>query len=163
MAERSSKLIRHGGIVAGMRNEVRLSGLIDARIPKEKRTVSIGQSVQAMIVNALGLSGRAVYLTKRYYVNRPVEVLIGAGIQASQLNDASLGTALDTIYEYGITELFFQVASIILRQQGIETRFAHLDSTTFSLHGTTAIVMMMRLRMGSSGLPKDTPKITTPP
>ena len=50
-------------------------------------------------------------------------------------NDAALGTALDSIFKYGVTELFFQVASKILREQGIETRFAHLDSTTFTLHG----------------------------
>jgi transposase len=39
------------------------------------------------------------------------------------------------LYECGITELFFSVASQILADQGIETRFAHLDSTTFSVYG----------------------------
>lgn len=135
MAEQTSKLIQHIGIVAGICKEVKLIEEIDKQIPKEKRSVSVGQAVQAMILNALGLSGRALYLTKRYYVNRPVEKLIGERVSAEQLNDASLGTALDAIYEYGITELFFNVSSQILKRQGIETKFAHLDSTTFSLHG----------------------------
>ena len=135
MAEQRSKLIQHLGIVAGICKETHLIQYIDELIPKEKRSVSVGQAVVGMILNALGLSGRAMYLTKRFFVSRPVETLIGEGITASQLNDASLGTALDAIYEFGITELFFRVASGVLAGQGIETRFAHLDSTTFSLHG----------------------------
>jgi transposase len=64
-----------------------------------------------------------------------VEQLVGPDVTSNQLNDATLRTALDLLFEYGVTELFFQVASQILREQGIETRFAHLDSTTFTLHG----------------------------
>ena len=104
-------------------------------LTKKRRKVSVGQAVQAMIVNALGFSGRALYLNTRFYESRPVEVLVGEGLSAHDLHDSSLGTALDAIYEYGITELFFSVASKILAQRGIKTRFSHLDSTTFSLHG----------------------------
>jgi transposase len=135
MAQHQSKLIQHLGIIAELCNEVKLAEKIDELIPKEKRAVSIGQAVQGMILNALGYAGRALYLTKRFFVNRPVEKLIGSDVTSDQLNDAALGTALDSLYEYGVTELFFQVASKILREQGIETRFAHLDSTTFTLHG----------------------------
>jgi transposase len=135
MTKPTTKLIQHLGIIAGICKETHVAEYIDELIPKEKREVSVGQAVVAMILNALGLSGRALYLTQRFFVSRPVETLIGEGITASKLNDASLGTALDAIFEYGITELFFHVASGVLKDQGIETRFAHLDSTTFSLHG----------------------------
>jgi transposase len=135
MAQHQSKLIQHLGIIAELCNEVKLTEKIDELIPKEKRAISIGQAVQGMILNALGYAGRALYLTKRFFVNRPVEQLIGPDVTAEQFNDAALGTALDSIYKYGVTELFFQIASKILREQGIETRFAHLDSTTFTLHG----------------------------
>jgi transposase len=135
MAQHQSKLIQHLGIIAELCNEVKLAEKIDELIPKEKRAISIGQAVQGMILNALGYAGRALYLTKRFFVNRPVEKLIGPDVTSNQMNDAALGTALDSLYEYGVTELFFKVASKILREQGIETRFAHLDSTTFTLHG----------------------------
>ena len=135
MSKNSSKLIQHLGIVAGICDEVKLIQQIDQRIPPNKREVSVGQAVQAMILNALGLSGRAVYLTPRFYKSRPTETLVGEGITADKLNAASLGTALDRLFDYGITELFFSLASQILKNYGIETRFAHLDSTTFSLHG----------------------------
>ena len=128
-----SKLIQHLGIVGGICNESRLAELIDRHIEQKRRKVSVGQAVQAMILNALGFTGRALYLTPRFYSSRPVEVLVGEGIQSSDLHDSSLGTALDAIYEYGITELFYSVAQSILPRYGISTRFSHLDSTTFSL------------------------------
>jgi transposase len=115
MAQHQSKLIQHLGIIAELCNEVKLAEKIDELIPKEKRAISIGQAVQGMILNALGYAGRALYLTKRFFVNRPVEKLIGLNVTWGQLNDAALGTALDSLYTYGVTELFFQVASKILR------------------------------------------------
>jgi len=128
-------LIQHLGLVSGICDECGLAGLIDGRIQQKRRKVSVGQAVQAMILNALGFSGRALYLTSRFYTNRPVDVLVGKGLQARDLHDSSLGTALDAIYDCGITELFYSVATRILDRYGIPTRFAHLDSTTFSLHG----------------------------
>ena len=133
--EHESKLIQHLGIISGICNECRLTELIDLHIEQKRRKVTVGQAVQAMILNALGFTGRALYLTPRFYTSRPVDVLIGSGLKAADLHDSSLGTALETIYEYGITELFYAVAKNILDHYGISTRFSHLDSTTFSLHG----------------------------
>jgi transposase len=133
--EHDSKIIQHLGIVSGICNECRLAELIDLHIEQKRRKVTVGQAVQAMILNALGFTGRALYLTPRFYTSRPVDVLVGEGLQASDLHDSSLGTALEAIYEYGITELFYSVAKNILDRYGISTRFSHLDSTTFSLHG----------------------------
>ena len=130
-----SKLIQHLGIISGICNESRLADLIDRNIDQKRRKVSVGQAVQAMILNALGFTGRALYLTPRFYKNRPVDILVGKGLQARDLNDCSLGTALDAIYDYGITELFYTVVKDVLKRYGISTRFSHLDSTTFSLHG----------------------------
>jgi transposase len=109
--------------------------LVDRHIEQKRRKVTVGQAVQAMILNALGFTGRALYLTPRFYKNRPVDLLVGEGVEAGDLHDSSLGTALDAIYECGITELFFSVASRILKPYGVSRRFAHLDSTSFSLHG----------------------------
>ena len=133
--EHESKPIQHLGIIGGICNESRLAELIDRHIEQKRRKVSVGQAVQAMILNALGFTGRALYLTPLYYKHRPVDVLIGEGIRAKDLHDSSLGTALEALYDYGVTELFYSVSQGILKKYGISTRFSHLDSTTFSLHG----------------------------
>lgn len=88
-----------------------------------------------MVLNGLGLVGRALYLSPEFYESKPVDLLIGEGIEASDLNSDSLGKALDRLYETGITELFAAVSVHALRVFGIGVRFAHLDTTALSLQG----------------------------
>jgi transposase len=135
MEQHSSKLIQHLGIIAGVCKEIGLADRIDQHIDSSQRNVSVGEAVVAMVLNAMGFTGRPLYLTPRFFENRPVDTLIREGLSSDDLHDYSLGTALDALYEYGITELFYSVASQILHEQGIDTRFAHLDSTSFSVYG----------------------------
>lgn len=135
MEKYNQKIIQHLGIVAGICDEIELIETIDSEIEKPKRKVTVGQAVQSIILNALGFSGRAMYLHSDYYRKRPVERLVGEGIEPEDLNDDSLGSALDELYEYGVTELFYLVASKALTTFNIEHRFVHLDTTSFSLHG----------------------------
>ena len=127
--------LHHFGIVAGVCKEIELIQQIDARITDTGRKVSVGQAVQAMVLNGLGLTGRAMYLTPEFYETKPVDVLIGEGIEASDLNSDSLGKALDALHEVGITELFAAISVHALRCYGIDVRFAHLDTTAMSLQG----------------------------
>ena len=135
MEKHESKLIQHLGIIAGVCKEIRLAELIDSQVSNGDRKVTVGEAVVAMVLNAMGFTGRPLYLTPRFYESRPVDRFIREDLCSKDFHDYSLGTALDTLYEAGITELFFSVASEVLKDQGIDTRFAHLDSTTFSVYG----------------------------
>ena len=64
-----------------------------------------------------------------------MDLLVGAGIEASDLNDDCLGGALDHLFQQGVTEVFASVSAKALQVFGIETQYAHLDSTSFGLHG----------------------------
>lgn len=130
-----SKTLDHLGIVAGVCEKIRLIKQIDAHIPDTGRTVTVGQAVQAMVLNGLGFVGRPLYLTPEFYRTKPLDVLIGAGIEADDLNSDSLGKALDYVHQAGITELFAAVSAHALKTYGIQVRFAHLDTTAFSLEG----------------------------
>lgn len=125
----------HLGIVAGMCREVELIQQIDRKVGATDRKVSVGESVQAMVLNALGFTSRALYLTPAYFANKPVGLLIREGLTAEDFNDDSLGRALDRLYETGVTEVFASVASHALDIMGIDQQFYHLDTTTFSLQG----------------------------
>jgi len=127
--------IDHLGIVSGICQEIGLAETIDKQIGANDRQVSVGQAAQAMVLNGLGFVSRALYLTPEFYRNKPVDVLIGEGITAEMLNDDSLGDALDRMYEAGVTEMFAQVAARACAHYGIATRFHHLDSSSFHLHG----------------------------
>ena len=135
MDEYRQKIIQHLGIVAGICNEIELIKTIDGEIKKPKRKVTVGQAVQSIILNALGFSGRAMYLHPDYYRKRPVDLLVGEGLKPEDLNDDCLGSTLDALYDYGVTELFYRVTSKALTAFNIEHRYVHLDTTSFSLHG----------------------------
>jgi transposase len=131
----ATERLDHLGIVAGVCHEIGLIEQIDAYVGPTKRKVSVGEAVQAMVINALGFVGRPLYLTPEFFSNKPVDLLIRPGLAAEDLNDDSLGRALDALYAQGVTEVFGAVAAHALEVYGIAHRFYHLDSTTLSLHG----------------------------
>ena len=133
----SSKLLEHLGLVAGMYDELGLGELVDRLIVQDgaKRKVSVGQAVKAMILNGLGFTNRALYLTPLFFQDKPVQRLVGEGIEAGQLNDDVLGRALDEIYTYDPSKLYSQCAAQAVNRLGLVCRFGHLDSTGFHTDG----------------------------
>lgn len=130
-----TKRIDHLGIVAGACHEVGLIEAVDRAVGLSERKVSCGAAVQAMVLNGLGFTSRALYLMPQYLDNKPVDLLIAPDLAAEDFNDDSLGRSLDQLFEAGVTEVFAQVAAQALRVYGIEQRFYHLDSSSFHLHG----------------------------
>ena len=133
-----SYTLDHLGLVAGIYDELGIGQLIDQLIPQkfEQQTISAGQAVKAMVINGLGFTQRTLYLMPEFYKSRPVERLIGAGICAEDLNDTTLGRALDKIYEYGVTEIYSPIAVQAVKALGLDCQSAHIDSTSFHVDGT---------------------------
>jgi len=125
----------HLGIVAGMCDEIDLVARIDAAAPSRMSSPTVGQAVKAMVLNALGFVGRPLYLTPEFFKTKPVDLLIGEGVRAADLNDHNLGRALDALFRAGVTEVFTHVVQSALATCGVEIEHIHLDSTSFSLHG----------------------------
>src|SRR5438034_4242110 len=130
-----SQGLDHLGIVAGVCDQIGLVEEIDQAVESTGRIVTVGYAVKAMVLNGLGFVSRPLYLTPEIYANKPVDLLFGPGIEAADLNDDSLGRALDHLFEAGVTEVFARIAVRALCVFGIETRFAHLDTTAFSVSG----------------------------
>ena len=133
----SGKLLKHLGLVAGMYDELGIGQLLDRLLvqDEERRTVSLGQLVKAMVLNGLGFANRALYLTPLFFQDKPLERLLGPGIEAEHLNDDALGRALDRIYAYGPSRLYAQLAAQAVQKLGLVCRFGHLDSTSFHVDG----------------------------
>ena len=101
----------------------------------EMRIVTVGHAVKAMILNGLGFLNQQLYLVPHFFHNKPISRLIAPGIQASHLNDDTLGRALDTLYAYGVTALYSLSAATAAKRLGLAPGFAHLDSTSFHVDG----------------------------
>ena len=134
--EYETKRIDHLGIVAGICKRINLIEMIDGQLPSPvERKVSCGEATQAMVLNALGLSGRALYLMPEYMKNKPVELLIREGLKAEDFNDDTLGRALDELQQAGVTGMFASIAGAAVKEYKIERAYAHVDSSSITLGG----------------------------
>jgi transposase len=88
-----------------------------------------------MVLNGFGFVQQRLYLTPELFERVPTERLIGEGVRPENLNEGVLGRALDDLFEYGVTELFRDLAAHAAGKLGLTSRFAHLDATSFSFEG----------------------------
>lgn len=132
-----SKILDHLGLVAAMFDELEIGQQIDRAIPQDfdERIVSIGNAVKAMVLNGLGFVNKRLYLVPLFFETKPTERLIASGIRSEHLNDDTLGRALDSLYDYGVSGLFCDVAAHAAARLGLRPRFGHTDTTSFHLHG----------------------------
>nr|MBS0021846.1 DUF4277 domain-containing protein [Gammaproteobacteria bacterium] len=106
----------------------------------ERRIVSVGQAVKAMVLNGLGFVNQRRYLVPHFFQDKPTERLIGAGIGPEHLNDDVTGRALEKLYEHDVTLVYARLASQAVRRLGLKPRFGHLDTTVFTSMANTTVV-----------------------
>jgi len=127
----------HHGLVAAVCKDLGIAEKIDMRINKRdpRRIVSAGIASVAMIVNGLGFTNRRLYLAHQFFESKPVDRLLGKAIAAEDLDDNTLGKALDEISDYGSSQLFGEIAFEIALENNLLGTLAHLDSTSMSVEG----------------------------
>jgi transposase len=132
-----SQVLDHLGLVAGMFDELGIGEVLDRATQQnpEMRDLTVGEAVKAMVLNGLGFINQALYLVPRFFHHKPTHRLISLRVTPAQLNDDALGRALDTLYRYGVTELYSLIAATAAERLGLTPRFAHLDSTSFHVDG----------------------------
>jgi transposase len=132
-----SQVLDHLGLVAGMFDELGIGDVIDQATQQNPgmRIVTVGNAVKAMVLNGLGFVNQQLYLVPMFFHNKPTHRLLAPEIDANHLNDDTLGRALDTLYEYGVTELYSLIAATAALRLGLTPSFVHLDSTSFHVDG----------------------------
>jgi transposase len=132
-----SQVLDHLGLVAGMFDELGIGDVLDRATHQnpEMRDLTVGEAVKAMVFNGLGFLNHALSLVPRFFQNKPTSRLISPRVAPEQLNDDALGRALDTLYTYGVTELYSLIAATAAQRLRLAPRFAHLDTTSFHVDG----------------------------
>jgi transposase len=132
-----SQVLDHLGLVAGMFDELGVGDVIDqaTRQNPEMRDLTVGEAVKAMVLNGLGFINQALYLVPRFFQHKPTYRLISPRVTPEQLNDDALGRALDTLYVYGVTELYSLIAVSAATRLGLCPTYTHLDTTSFHVDG----------------------------
>jgi transposase len=126
----------HLGLMAEVIKELGLIDMIDARlVPDRQEEITPGEAVAGMILNGLGFANRPLSLAPQFFANKPLDLLFRKGVGAEMFNRFKLGRTLDEVYAYGCDLLFSELALAVCAQEGIDLRFNHLDTTSFSLSG----------------------------
>jgi transposase len=134
----NSEHLGHLGLIAAVTHELGIIDKLNTRLPLAKHKggqVSHGHRAAAMILNGLGFMNSRLYMTSQFFNDKPVAQLLGADIQAAQLNDDCLGRCLDAIAGYGTTQLYSEIAFEIASEQNVLGQRLHLDTTSLTLYG----------------------------
>lgn len=133
----SSQNLDHIGIVAGICLELKIAERINKFLGIGlNRKITPGLAVVAMILNGLGFVNRTLYLTGKFFKNKPVNKLLNTeGLLWSDLTDDTLGDALSDIGKYGATKLFSQVAHEIAIEHNLLGSINRIDTTSISVEG----------------------------
>lgn len=148
----------HLGLVAGIIDEMGLVEQINQQVGQHDcERVSPGHVVKAMILDGLGFVSAPLYLFSRFFEGKATEHLIGEGVLPEHLNDDKLGRVLDKLYLTGLSQLFTVVALAAAKKFGVSTKSAHLDSTSFHVHGQYKNTLPL-VSFVTGGIKPDDPK-----
>jgi transposase len=81
----------------------------------------------------VGFSNRRLYLVPQFFANKPVEHLLGSGIEAAACNDDCLARTLDWLYAQDPIQVFAGIASQARKIFEVSARHVHVDTTSFSV------------------------------
>ena len=56
-------------------------------------------------------------------------------MERDYLNDDKIGKFMDKLDKYGLSNLFLEIVLSVINKFKIDTKYSHLDSTSFHLHG----------------------------
>ena len=136
-----TQVLDHLGLVAGMFEALGIPEVIDraTKQDSEMRLVTAGHAVKAMGLNGLGFINQQLHLVPHCSQNKPISRLIAPSIQASHVNDDSLGRALDTLYAVVVPELYSFMAATAAKRLGLTPTFAHLDRKVLQSCGSAPL------------------------
>src|SRR5215831_18139152 len=130
-------VLDHLGLVAGMCEALGITEVIDKATQQDPamQIVTSGHAVTAMVLHGLGFINQQLSRVPHFFQNKPLSWLLAPGIQASHLHDDTLGRALDTLYDFGVTALYSLIAATAAARLGLTPTFRHLDTTSFHVDG----------------------------
>jgi len=130
------KNLDHLGIVAGLIDEIGIVEKINSKLGIDGREkISSGTVVKAILINGLGFVSRPLYLFSQFFEDKGIEKLLGSGVKSDYINDDKIGRVMDELYKYGLNSLFIEIVLSVINKFNIETKYSHLDATSFHLHG----------------------------
>jgi transposase len=123
------------GVVAKIWDELDLSALLDSSIAVEEEVqLSPGLALKAMVLNIIG--GRdPLYRVQDWAQGVPLELVVGKGVRAEQLNDTTLARHLDRLFDADGEAVFNAACMRVIEKEGVDTGRVHADTTSRLVFG----------------------------
>jgi transposase len=123
-------------VLASVIKDIGVIDMMNARLVLDQQAVlTPGEAMAGMMLNGLGFAHRPWSLTPQFFASQPRDRLFHDSIRAEMFNRFKLGRPLDEAYAYGCDLLLHELALGVCARDGIDLRFNHLDTTSFSLTG----------------------------
>jgi transposase len=131
------QVLDHLGLVAGLFDALGLGDVIDeATQPHpDMRDLTVGEAVNALVLNGLGCINQALSLVPRFFQHQPTSRLMAPRVAPAQLNADARGRALETLDADGVTALYHLMAATAAKRLGLTPAMAHLESTRCHVDG----------------------------
>ena len=101
--------------------------------PKQN-AVSPGQRILALVIAYIE-NRKALYRIEEAYAHRDVELLLGQGVVAEQLNDKALGRALDKLWDADAKRVYSTICFRAVEAYEVVIDRLHTDTTSVSVEG----------------------------
>jgi hypothetical protein len=110
--------------------------MLDARLLLHAQDeITAGAAVAGMILNGWGFAHRPVAFTPPCFTNTPRDLFFREGVRAEMCNRLKRGRTRAAVSPSGCDLLVSALALAVWAQEGLEARFTHLDTPSFSLPG----------------------------
>jgi transposase len=96
--------------------------------------VDAGTVVLGLVLDTL--SGRSpLYRLEEFFARQDTALLLGKALPPHAFNDDTVGRVLDRLYDMGTMKLFTACAVRAATRFGLERRYVHFDTTSYSVWG----------------------------
>jgi transposase len=132
-----TQICDHRGLVAGMCAALGITAVMEQATKQDPamRSVTAGHAVKARVLHGLGFVNQPRYRVPHFFQTTPLPRLIAPGLAARHRTDDTLGRALATLYEVGVTALYSLMAATAAQRLGLPPTFTHRDRTSFHVAG----------------------------
>ncbi|TQS84421.1 MAG: hypothetical protein A3208_06910 [Candidatus Methanoprimaticola hominis] len=109
--------------------------LIDSQTnPDPQRIISEGNGVMLMVGAMFkGMGRRPLYKLDMDFATAPLELMIGPGVEAKNLNARTFSRTLDNLFELDLPDLTFTIHETLCEKYEIKAYIYNMDSTNFSV------------------------------
>ncbi|WP_420361240.1 DUF4277 domain-containing protein [Dulcicalothrix desertica] len=77
---------------------------------------------------------------------KQLKFLLGEDVESDYLNDDKIGRVMDNLYKYGLNNLFIEIVLSVIKKFKIDTKYSHLDATSFHLHGEYKVKLIKKVK-----------------